>query len=97
MRCHCCRTAVSLARKVRLREVDPDPDPDVLPPFAVAFVCQACYAMLNTVDGVGLVDHRMYQLDPPSRFGKAPLFTADMQADYARAEALKVGAAPAAR
>jgi hypothetical protein len=93
MNCHTCHTAVPLARKVQIREVDADPE-RTLPPFATAFVCQECYHMLDTVDGVGLIDGRLYQVDQASRFGKAPLFSRDMHDDYLRAEALKLTAVP---
>jgi hypothetical protein len=33
-----------------------------------------------------------YHLDEPSRFGKAPLYTAEMWAEYVRAEAVKLTA-----
>jgi hypothetical protein len=91
MNCHCCHIATTLARKVKIREVDPDPDPDVWPPFAVAFVCQECYQLLDTVDGVGLIATTMYQIDRRSRFGEAPLFNTEMHDDYQRVAALKLG------
>jgi hypothetical protein len=90
MHYHCCHTAVTIARKVKIREVDPDPD--IWPPFAVAFVCQGCYSAMNTTDGVGAVGQTMYQIDGPSRFGRAPLFTSEMADEYRRAEAVKLGA-----
>ena len=85
MHCHTCQSSVSLARKVCLREADGGP-------FAVAFVCTNCYPLLDTTDGVGLIDGGMYQLDEPSRFGKAPLYTAEMFEDWLRAKAVKLEA-----
>jgi hypothetical protein len=95
MNCHCCNAAVTLARKARLRDVDPDADPGDGPPFAIAFVCQECYDVLNTVDGVGLIDVKLYQIDQASRFGKAPLFNRETFDDYQRREALTLGTADA--
>ena len=91
MHCHTCHAAVTLARRVKLREVD-DADPEVRPPYAVAFVCQPCYALLYTSDGVGLIDEKMYQLAGPSRFGRAPLFSQEMADDFLQSGALKLTA-----
>jgi hypothetical protein len=92
MECYTCHTAVPLARKVWVLTLAEDAASDPPKAFCTAFVCQPCYECLDTVDAIGLIDGRLYRLHDTSRFGKAPLYTAEMFDDYQRAEAVKLGA-----
>jgi hypothetical protein len=92
MNCHTCRTRITLARRVAILDLVVDDEQNLPSPYRTAFVCQTCYSHLDTTDRIGSVDGRMYMLAGPSRFGKAPLYTAEMFDDYQRCEALKLTA-----
>jgi hypothetical protein len=94
--CYCCRCAVALTRKVLLRQLVTDESREIFPHepdvrdeehFHIEFVCEKCYSDLDTTDGIGQAHDRKCELDPLSRFGKAPSFTPAQFADYLRAEA----------
>src|SRR5262245_49342152 len=88
MHCHTCNNTTTLARKVRLLDLVEDDDPHRVPLYVTRFVCAGCYEVLNNVDGIGLIDGKLYRLDDASRFGKAAFYTSDMYDDYQQREAL---------
>jgi hypothetical protein len=91
MNCHTCHTDVPLARRVVILDLVAGQD-DLPSPYRTAFVCPQCYQCLDTTDGVGLIDGRMYLLDSHSRFGKAASYDRPMYDEYQRTEAVRLTA-----
>ena len=88
MKCHTCHTDVLLTHRVDILDLVENDAQDPPKAFRTAFVCGTCYACLDTVDAVGLIDGRMYKLHEYSRFGKATLYGRSMFDYYQRREAL---------
>ena len=90
MNCHTCHTDVLLTHRVEILDLVETDALDAPKDFRTAFVCGTCYASLDTVDAVGLIDGRLYKLDERSRFGKATLYGRSIFDYYQRRQALKL-------
>lgn len=103
MRCRCCNSEISLARKVQLllwRAVS-GPDDLVCPVYGEgstyywAFVCDPCYLVLDNdnEDGVAKIGGAFFKLDSPSRGDKAAVVNAAEYQAFQRRRAENMGLA----
>jgi hypothetical protein len=86
MDCYCCRRDVSLVHRVQLRGIVMDDEPPRSPlqpdynsfvnemAFRTAFICRECYESIDTVDGIGEVGGKMFQMADEWRNNQAPLY-----------------------
>jgi hypothetical protein len=86
MNCYSCRRDVSLVRRVKIR-----PCGHGSYPYRWTFICRDCYRALDTVDGIGKADGKLYRLEDKSRANRAPIFNRERYDKYQRREALKLG------
>ncbi len=107
MRCYCCDQEIALARKVKLRPIqDYDPNrggPDSIAyhayreniTFRWAFICNACYRMLDNEYGVAeIVGHGEFNLAGVSRGDKAPTVDEAKHRQFQSKEAERMGLKP---
>jgi hypothetical protein len=59
--------------------------------FRSAFVCPACYVILDSVDGTGEIGGRVYGISGQSRGGRAVLYTEAKYEAFQRKRASELG------
>jgi hypothetical protein len=103
MRCHCCSRQVPLGRKVKLRPfVDLVFFSDLPDPFSYhayvenmtfrwSFVCFACYRIIDSFDGTGQIDGKIWNLAGRSRGDRAAVVDEARWRAFERREADKLG------
>jgi len=103
MECFCCGSDVATGRHVKLRgDVRQGmPDAPYLSAAYIAykesttyrssFVCESCYGVLDSVDGIGTIQGASYGIDGASRGGKAPKYTTERYAAFRLRQAIKHG------
>jgi hypothetical protein len=105
MKCYCCDGDVAEAYHVKLRgDVSAVPagrfkspdDPAYIAyrenaEFRSAFVCPACYAVLDGADGTGTIAGRTYGISGRSRCGRAALYDEAKYQAFQRRQAAELG------
>src|SRR4051812_38230145 len=105
MKCHCCDRELPLLRHVQLRggptAVPPGgfrapDDPAYIRyreehTYRSAFVCPACYDVLDSVTGMGEIGGRVYNIAGRSRGRKAPLYNQVKYDAFMRRKAREMG------
>lgn len=107
MKCYCCDNEVSLAHHVKLRgDVRPAPPAGTLEgdpayhayrengTYRSAFVCPACYAVLDSWDGTGEIGGRVYGINGRSRRGRAAVYNQAKYEAFRRKKAAELGIDP---
>lgn len=104
MKCYCCDREIPLAYHVQLRgdvrivpaEVDSPEDPAFTSylnnaTYRSAFVCPACYSILDSFDGTGEIRGRVYGISGRSRAGRAALYNEAKYKAFQRKKAAELG------
>jgi hypothetical protein len=103
MECFCCGSDVATGRHVKLGgDVRQGmPDAPYLSAAYIAykesttyrssFVCESCYGVLDSVDGIGTIQGSSYGIAGASRGGKAPKYTAERYAAFRLRQAIRHG------
>ena len=105
MRCYCCAAEVRLARKVKLRpwrlfELAPSSPDDPAYLFYCkemiyrwAFICQACYRVLDNSQGLAEIGAQRFNLAGASRRNKAAIVDEAKYQAFQRKQAEAMGLA----
>ncbi len=104
MECYTCGNDVTLTHHVKLRgDVHPSwgsgppPSPEAWrqyqeeTTYRSAFICRPCYGTLDSVDGVGEISGKVFNIAGQSRSGKAPVYNVDRYEAFQRAQAKRLG------
>lgn len=105
MKCYCCEGEVAYAYHVKLRgdvraaQFDTFTSP-ADPAYKAyrenteyrsAFICPACYAVLDSEDGTGEISGRVYGIEGPSRRGRAALYDEAKYKFFQKRKAAELG------